>query len=229
MDVRGLMDRLDAVDVDSIGVNVDQKALDEIREKLMMVSRRVAEKIHYPKTFSGMAAENVYEFIANIQQAMINDKIRTRNKKNVLINYLTGDAEIAVKHAGNVDDAFNTLQATFGIPLMIWKRRKLELQSSLGKNEWRPYKSVERRNALSRLSDFIAGAKALADQHESLKREVLSDSTIRFVYNLLPYNILKDIVVKIEWNPSMDGVVLNSIKTTNANGMATSGKFNVLL
>ena len=160
---------------------------------------------------------------------MINDKIRTRNKKNVLINYLTGDAEIAVKHAGNVDDAFNTLQATFGIPLMIWKRRKLELQSSLGKNEWRPYKSVERRNALSRLSDFIAGAKALADQHESLKREVLSDSTIRFVYNLLPYNILKDIVVKIEWNPSMDGVVLNSIKTTNANGMATSGKFNVLL
>ena len=82
---------------------------------------------------------------------------------------------------------------------------------------------------MSRLSDFVAGAKALADQHESLKREVLSDSTIRFVYNLLPYNILKDIVVKIEWNPSMDGVVLNSIKTTNANGMATSGKFNVLL
>ena len=58
---------------------------------------------------------------------------------------------------------------------------------------------------MSRLLDFIAGAKALADQHESLKSEVLSDSTIGFVYNLLPYNILKDIVVKIERNPSMDG------------------------
>ena len=142
LDVRGVMDRLDAVDVDFIGVDIDQRAVDEIREKLLMVSRCVAEKIdalvkkdkelclyslalqkkkdvHYPKTFSGMAAENVHEFIANIQQAMIDDQIKTRNKKNVLMNYLTGDAKMAVEHVENVDIAFNTLRATFGVPSMI--------------------------------------------------------------------------------------------------------------
>ena len=43
MDVRGLMHRLDAVDVDFVAVDIDQKA--EIREKLTMMSRFMSEKI----------------------------------------------------------------------------------------------------------------------------------------------------------------------------------------
>ena len=127
LDVQGVKIKLDSVDVDSVGVDIDQKALDDVHEEFQLVSKSVAEKIdalekrdkilclytlaplkrkedvHYPKPFSGMDAENVYEFIADIQQAMNDDQIRTRNKVKVLMNYLKGDAKIAVKHAMNVD------------------------------------------------------------------------------------------------------------------------------
>ena len=56
--------------------------------------------------------------------------------------------------------------------------------------EWGSCVSAKRRNYLARLMDFMVEAKAFAGQHEKFRREIVSDLTLQFIYDLLPNSIL---------------------------------------
>ena len=87
---------------------------------------------------------------------------------------------------------------------MIWNKIKEDISNSLGKlSNWGKPESVERRNALTKLIDFINEMKALATEHVQLKSEIYSQTTVKYIYNLTPKNI-KDDLCKIVCDGSLD-------------------------
>ena len=67
------------------------------------------------------------------------------------------------------------------------------MSKSNTKYSWGKEKSVERRNTISRMIDFINEATTLAVEYPKLEREINCDSTLDFMYDLLSDKIQDDI------------------------------------
>ena len=67
------------------------------------------------------------------------------------------------------------------------------IAKSITKYSWGKDDTVERRNTISRVIDFLYEATILSMEHPQLEREIMSDSTYSFVFELLPKAIQRDI------------------------------------
>ena len=115
-----------------------------------------------------------------------------------MIEYLDADAKTSIgEHTQKLEDAFDILKTTYGNPSLIWNHLKQNLTKTLGKSAyWGKPESVERRNSIAKLIDFINEARALAREHEALKSEIYTEATITHIGTVIPRDIRKDITVK---------------------------------
>ena len=71
------------------------------------------------------------------------------------------------------------------------------LSQSLGKaGSWGKADSIERRNAISKLMDFLNEATNLFKEHPTLEREIICPATYNSIYRLIPRNIQDYIIDK---------------------------------
>ena len=154
------------------------------------------DNVCYPKPFTGRLGENVHKFIAEFKLALEADHVRTKDEVKTLIKYLDADAKTSVgEHIQTLEDAFNVLRTTYGNPALIWNNVKQNMSKSLGKAAyWGKPDSVERRNSITKLIDFISEIRVLVTDHEVLKTEIYSIATITHIFSVLPRNI-KDVCV----------------------------------
>ena len=126
------------------------------------------------------------------------DQIRVMDEIKTLRKYLAGDALICIgENTQTLKDAFDALTATFGDPKLLWKKQMETLSQSLGKaGSWGKADSIERRNAISKLIDFLNEATNLSKEHPKLEREIVCDATYDFIYRLIPRIIQDDIIEK---------------------------------
>ena len=164
------------------------------------------EHISYPKVFSGKIGENVHKFISEFKLALDADHVRTKDRIKVLLKYLDSDARTAVgEHTQNLETAFDILKSTYGDPSLIWNSIKENSTKSLSKlNVWGKVESVERRNSITKLIDFINEAKVLATEHDELKPEIHSLATVKHIWNLAPKNIRDDFAKRVLCSQSVD-------------------------
>ena len=152
------------------------------------------ESVCYPKVFSGKCGENVHKFVADFKAAIEAHQVRTKDQIKTLRKYLDGDAKLCIgENTLSLKNAFDALVATFGNPKTLWKKHKENMSKSITKYSWGKEKSVERRNTISRMIDFINEATTLAVEYPKLEREINCDSTLDFMYDLLPDKIQDDI------------------------------------
>ena len=164
------------------------------------------ETICYPDVFCGRLGENVHKFIADFKLAIQADHVRSKDEVKTLIKYLDADAKTSIgEHTLKLEDAFDILKTTYGNPSLIWNHLKQNLSKSLGKSAyWGKQQSVERRNSITKLIDFLNEAKTLATEHEVLKTEINSAATITHIFSVIPGDIKKDITVKAKGTKTID-------------------------
>ena len=185
------------------------KALIEKDEELglfTLAPLKNKEHISYPKVFSGKIGENVHKFISEFKLALDADHVRTNDRIKVLLKYLDSDARTAVgEHTQSLETAFDILKSTYGNPSLIWNNIKENSTKSLCKlNAWGKVESVERRNSITKLIDFINEAKVLATEHSVLKPEIHNLGTIKHIWNLAPKNIRDDFAKRVLCSQSVD-------------------------
>ena len=152
------------------------------------------ESVCYPEVFSGKFGENVHKFVADFKAAIEAHQVRTKDEVKTLRKYLEGDAKIVVgENTLTIQNAFDALKATFGNPRILWKKHKEMISKSITKYSWGKDDSVDRRNTISKFIDFMNEATTLSVKHPELEREIMSDSTYSFIYDLLPKVIQRDI------------------------------------
>ena len=115
------------------------------------------------------------------------------------MKYLGGEASKCVgEHTVSLTEAFDLLKKTFGNPMIIWNQKKEAIADALGNfGIWGKPNSLERRNAIIQMIDFINEATTLATEHSKLTNEINSESTYRDIFVLLPNNICEDVLEKI--------------------------------
>ena len=116
------------------------------------------------------------------------------------MKYLGGDASKCIgEHTVSLTEAFDLLKKTFGNPMIIWNQKKEDIADALGNyGIWGKANSLERRNAIIQMIDFINEATTLATEHSKLRNEINSESTYRDIFVLLPNNIRQDVLEKID-------------------------------
>ena len=224
-EIKALKEKMEAIMIDSIGVDIDEKEMKQFHEMVELVIENVVMKIddllqkdkdlclytlvpqrnekcvHYPEPFGGEAHENVFAFIEDIKKAMDDDQIRTKSKVKVL----KGNAKMRIAFAENVDEAFEILLTTFTTPDLLWEMKKEEITQAFGeRNVWGPIESVQRRNTISKMISCLEEAKRLSSQHEDLKSLILSRTTYSFFYSLLPRTIKDDIISARSMNDTIN-------------------------
>ena len=222
-------EKMEAVRIDSVGIGVDGEEVEKLREKVKLVSQDVTklkdeliEKdkelclytlvpqknencVHFPRPFYGGVEENVFAFVADMKKAMKDNRIRTTNKVNVLLNYLGGDAKSCVEFCQNIDDAFTKLLKIFCTPQHLWKKKKEDIAEAFSKRHvWGPKESAQRRSALTKMINYLEEARVLSNQHETLKSLILSDTSFNFFYNLLPGQLKEDVDSELFLHSSSD-------------------------
>ena len=142
--------------------------------------------------------ENVHKFVSDFKRAVEADQIRVMDEIKTLRKYLAGDALTCIgENTPSLKDAFDKLLATFGDPQLLWKKHMEVLSQSLGKaGTWGKADSIDRRNAISKLIDFLNEATHLSKEHPTLEREIVCNATYQTIYRLIPRNIQDDIVKK---------------------------------
>ena len=196
-----------------------QKAEDEVTKRILSLTERDSklglytlapsknkETICYPDVFCGRLGENVHKFIADFKLAIQADHVRSKDEVKTLIKYLDADAKTSIgEHTLKLEDAFDILKTTYGNPSLIWNYLKQNLSKSLGKSAyWGKQQSVERRNSITKLIDFLNEAKTLATEHEILKTEINSAATITHIFSVIPGDIKKDVTVKAKGTKTID-------------------------
>ena len=178
-----------------------------------MAPSKNKDNICYPEVFTGKIGENVHKFLAEFKIAAEADHIRTKDKVKTLLKYLSGDAKTSVgMHTLTLEEAFDILTTTYGNPSLIWNKIKENIFNSLGKlSSWGKPESVERRNALTKLIDFINEMKVLATEHVQLMPEIYNQATVKHIYNMTPKNI-KDDLCKIVCDGTLDQIFDNIMK-----------------
>ena len=170
-----------------------------------LVPQKNENCIHFPRPFYGGVEENVFAFVADMKKAMKDNRIRTTNKVNVLLNYLGGDAKSCVEFCQNIDDAFTKLLKIFCTPQLLWKKKKEDIAEAFSKrNVWGPKESAQRRSALTKMINYLEEARVLSNQHETLKSLILSDTSFNFFYNLLPGQLKEDVDSELSLESSSD-------------------------
>ena len=160
----------------------------------------------YPDVFNGKLGENIHKFKSKFKNALEANHVRASDEVETLLKYLGGDAKAAVgKNTPSLEEAFRLLTNAYGNPHLIWKKYKEDIKKALGKySSWGKSCSVERRNALTKMIDFINEARTLAKEYRILKNEIMSESTIELICSILPFDFQKEILDKLEENSTVD-------------------------
>ena len=111
----------------------------------ILAPNKVKESICYPEIFSGHMGENVFKFVSEFKSCIEADQVRVKDEVKTLRKYLAEDALICVgENTPSLDDALETLIATFGDTNILWKIQKKTLCLSLGKKEdcFKPFSSA---------------------------------------------------------------------------------------
>ena len=184
-------------------------AKDEALGLYTLAPSKNKDNVCYPKVFTGRLGENVHKFIAEFKLALEADHVRTKDEVKTLIKYLDADAKTSVgEHVQCLEDAFKVLKITYGNPALIWNNVKQNISKSLGKSAyWSKPESVERRNSITKLIDFISEMRVLAKEHEVLKTEIYSIGTITHIFSVLPKNIKDDISDKTDCDQPIDNQI----------------------
>ena len=154
--MQSLQEKLEAVIVDSDEFDVDEE-MEQLSENVNLVSQSLAKKVnelvekdkelclytlmpkknencvHYPEPFGGEAHENVFAFVTDMKQALLDDRIPSKKMINVLFKYLMGDAKNCILYCGNIDDAFKMLLEVFNTPRLLWRKKKEEIAEAYEK------------------------------------------------------------------------------------------------
>ena len=230
--MKSVQEKLEAVMVDSVGIDVDQEDLKQLCEKVKLVSQSVAKKVdelvekdyelclytlmpwknencvHYPEPFGGELHENVFAFVEDMKQALLNDRIQKKSKVKVLLNHLKGEAKGCVEFCENIEDAFATLLRVFNTPRKVWEKKKEEIVEAYGRrNTWGSTKSVQRRKAISKMISYLEEAKKLSNVNKIFRNLILSRTTHDFFYNLLPEQLQEEVSKSIISKSSSDSSI----------------------
>ena len=190
-----------------------EEAVDAVNKKVRLLHEKVKElglyvlapnkskdTICYPKIFTEQKGENVHKFISDFQLAISSDHVRKKDECKTLMKYLGGEASLCIgEHTSDLTEACALLKSTFGNPMIIWNQKKEAIADTLGNfGIWGKANSLERRNAIIQMIDFINEATTLATEHSKLRNEINSESTYRDIFVLLPNNICEDVLEKID-------------------------------
>ena len=107
--------------------------------------------------------------------------------------YLKADAKKSIgPNTKSLKEAYKILQKTYGNACTIWQRNKDVIEKAFSKyGAWGKTDTIERRNAISLLLEYLNEAERLTEDFTEMKAQIFSHDTVRFLYNLLPLGDIK--------------------------------------
>ena len=117
----------------------------------------------FPQPFCGKEEENIYDFIEDLETAILNNRVTASSQVTLLQKLVKGDAKSSVSDSRSLDENFKYLKLVFGNPHAIWmkeknnflKRSKDEIMNWTGFG----YFSRQRKMMLVKVCAFLRSAE----------------------------------------------------------------------
>ena len=169
---------------------------DEDRGLSCRAENRSKDTVVFPLPFKGELGENVYKFIDDIKNAIIDSQIKKSDQVRTLIKYLGGEAKKRCgDHYSDLDQALDALKEFYGNAALIWLKTRNEFESAFGnlQKEWGEYGDPVRVTAIARVIEFLRQADHLAKEYPELMSEVYSSSTLSLLRKILPRDYIEKV------------------------------------
>ena len=153
---------------------------DESRGLSCRAENKSKDTVVFPSVFKGELGENVFKFVEEIKNAIIDSQVKKSDQVKTLLKYLGGEAKKRCgDHYTDLESALKALKEFYGNASLIWLKTRNEFESAFTNlhKEWGEYGDPARVTAIARVIEFLRQSDHLATEYTELSSEVYSSST----------------------------------------------------
>ena len=154
------------------------------------------DTVVFPSVFKGDLGDNVFKFVEEIKNAIIDSQVKKSDQVKTLLKYLGGEARKRCgDHYDDLESALQALKEFYGNAALIWLKTRNEFESAFSNlhKEWGEYGDPARVTAIARVIEFLRQSAHLAKEYPELTSEVYSSSTLSLLRKVLPRDYIEKV------------------------------------
>ena len=214
-------DKENVILVEALGDAISDKvSLLEVEDEERGLSCRAENKskdtVVFPSQFKGDLGKNVFKFVDEIKNAIIDSQIKKSDQVKTLLKYLGGEAKKRCgDHYPDLESALTALKEFYGNAALIWMKTRNEFEAAFTNlnKEWGEYGDPARVTAIARVIEFLRQSDSLAKEYPELSPEVYSSSTLSLLRKVLPRDYIEKVNDTISDVSATSQQKMASIKT----------------